>query len=192
MGGELAGLLLEPFGAALYEAEAAFSLEGVSAEIAEPLDDLREACAVRVSSLLERNLKAQRASSAGKDDKPAETKPAKKGKKGKKAADEEAEAEPEAAKEAPADLLSVAADLCRAMDAEGSGARLVDDMPRECADVRGSLFAALDKVADLAEKIGKGGAGADASVAAASAVAPLLRVLAVLQLGGGGRAQRRR
>ena len=153
------------------------------APLAEPLDGLREACAVRVSSLLERNLKAQRASSAGKDDKPAETKPAKKGKKGKKAADEEAEAEPEAAKEAPADLLSVAADLCRAMDAEGSGARLVDDMPRECADVRGSLFAALDKVADLAEKIGKGGAGADASVAAASAVAPLLRVLAVLQLG---------
>ena len=153
------------------------------APLAEPLDGLREACAVRVSSLLERNLKAQRASSAGKDDKPAETKPAKKGKKGKKAADEEAEAEPEAAKEAPADLLSVSADLCRAMDAEGSGARLVDDMPRECADVRGSLFAALDKVADLAEKIGKGGAGADASVAAASAVAPLLRVLAVLQLG---------
>ena len=154
------------------------------APLAEPLDGLREACAVRVSSLLERNLKAQRASSAGKDDKPAETKPAKKGKKGKKAADEEAEAEPEAAKEAPADLLSVAADLCRAMDAEGSGAELVDDMPRECADVRGFLFAALDKVADPAEKFGKGVvAGADASVAAASAVAPLLRVLAVLQLG---------
>ena len=153
------------------------------APLAEPLDGLREACAVRVSSLLERNLKAQRASSAGKDDKPAETKPAKKGKKGKKAADEEAEAEPEAAKAAPADLLSVAADLCRAMDAEGSGAKLVDDMPRECADVRGSLFAALDEVADLAEKFGAGVAGADAGVAAASAVAPLLRVLAVLQLG---------
>ena len=153
------------------------------APLAEPLDGLREACAVRVSSLLERNLKAQRASSAGKDDKPAETKPAKKGKKGNKAADEETEAEPDAAKEAPADLLSVAADLCRAMDAKGSGARLVDDMPRECADVRGSLFAALDKVAGLAEKIGKGGASADASVAAASAVAPLLRVLSVLQLG---------
>ena len=48
------------------------------APLAEPLDGLREACAVRVSSLLEKNLKAQRAAAAGKEDKPAEKKPAKK------------------------------------------------------------------------------------------------------------------
>ena len=151
------------------------------APLAEPLDGLREACAVRVSSLLEKNLKAQRAAAAGKEDKPAEKKPAKKGKKGKKAdEDEDADGDAAAAKEPPADLLSVAADLCRAMDAAGSGGTLVDDMPRECADVRGALFAALDKVKDLSLA---GEKAEDAGAAAAAAVAPLLRVLAVLQLG---------
>ena len=151
------------------------------APLAEPLDGLREACAVRVSSLLEKNLKAQRAAAAGKEDKPAEKKPAKKGKKGKKAdEDEDTDGDAAAAKEPPADLLSVAADLCRAMDAAGSGGTLVDDMPRECADVRGALFAALDKVKDLSLA---GEKAEDAGAAAAAAVAPLLRVLAVLQLG---------
>ena len=44
------------------------------------------------------------------------------GKKGKKAdEDEDTDGDAAAAKEPPADLLSVAADLCRAMDAAGSG-----------------------------------------------------------------------
>ena len=130
------------------------------ARLGEPADGLREACAVRASALLAANLKAQRAAAAAKA-----IGEEKNGEKKNKKVDAKAEKEP------PADLLSAAAELCRRLDEENSGAKLVDPMPEECEEVRARLFAALDRAAK---------AGDDAPEVAA--VAPLLRALAVLQV----------
>ena len=138
------------------------------APLGDPADGLREACAVRASALLAANLKAQRAAAAAKaigDEKNGDGDEKNGEKKKNKKVDAKAEKEP------PADLLSAAAELCRRLDEEDSGAKLVDPMPEECEEVRARLFAALDKATK---------AGDDAPEVAA--VAPLLRALAVLQV----------
>ncbi|EEH58414.1 uncharacterized protein MICPUCDRAFT_56167 [Micromonas pusilla CCMP1545] len=147
------------------------------APLGAPEDGLREACATRLAALLASNLKAQRAASARKESDDDANKNGKKEKGGKKGGEKKKDDDAKAAadpkpdpKEPPADLLLVAADICRKLDADDA-VSLVDDMPEDCAAVRASLFAALDKTTQ---------ASANAS---ATAVAPLLRVLAVLQLG---------
>ena len=138
------------------------------------VDGMREACAVRASALLAANLKAQRTAAREAEDGKGKEKASVGAKSGKKGAKSEA-----TAKEPTTDLLTVASVLCRELDAEGSGAKLVDDMPEECREVRRALFTALDKVTTAAERAGN---DAEPRKAAAAAVAPLLRVLAVLQV----------
>ena len=146
--------------------EASVLLRVGAAPLAAPVDGLREACAVRASALLAANVKARRAAAVA----------------AAKAAAEPKEKQERVPADPPPDLLAAAAALCRELGAPGSGAALVDDMPEECAAVRASLFSALDTLAALEAKAAKARKEDAGDASPALAVAPLLRVLAVLQV----------
>tara|TARA_B110000977_G_scaffold21250_1_gene25502 strand:+ start:17225 stop:21355 length:4131 start_codon:yes stop_codon:yes gene_type:complete len=130
------------------------------APLASPVDGLREACAVRASALLAANVKARRAATATKLPK------------------EDKKKQSKDTKDPPPDLLAAAADLCRRLDADGSGVVHMDGMPEECLEVRESLFLALEKLEKVEVKASK----AKANAPEVAAVTPLLRALAVLQV----------
>ena len=155
--------------------EASVLLRVGVAPLAAPADGLREACAVRASALLAANVKARRAAAVAAAKSAAD--PKEKGKQDAESVDADRDRDP------PPDLLAAAAALCRELDAPGSGAALVDEMPEECAAVRASLFSALDTLGALEAKVGTPNAKKEEPrEAVAVAVAPLLRALAVLQV----------